>query len=435
MYCVSELELFEAAVVVGVVVGCFAVQIALVERRKRRKQAAAMKADPMFEAAMHEAKAATARQPLLSKFFGGILEATSFEEAVAACLANRFAGKGVSRTDLFAACRRALSDPYFSEHGWPAGTCIRRDCLAVMERDPACDAHVDVLLYFKGYAAIQAHRVARWAWDHDDKHLALWLQSRVSEVAGIDIHPAAEISCGVMFDHGTGVVIGETAVVGDGCTLLHGVTLGATGKDRGDRHPKIGKYVLIGAGASILGNIHVGDGAKVGSGAVVLRHVPSGATAVGAPAKIVGRAKEARPAEESDNGLVNVIPQRGNDDDVACVWREISKHAKPQARAIGVSAFSKALAEHGVPLKDIGELFFQLDADNDGLVSENDLKEHFPQKAQQYCAGCACPRKRALLADAICTAICKNSASPTWKSCTKDLAQPPKPAMLVPPVA
>jgi serine O-acetyltransferase len=158
-------------------------------------------------------------------------------------------------------------------------------------------------LYFKGYHALQAHRIAHWLWKQGRQTLAFHLQSRVGERFGLDIHPAARIGSGVMFDHATSVVIGETAVVGDDCSILHEVTLGGTGAAHEDRHPKIGKGVLIGAGARVLGNIQVGDGARIAAGSVVLEPVPAGCTVAGVPAKIVGKCACKEPAKSMDQSL------------------------------------------------------------------------------------------------------------------------------------
>jgi len=186
-------------------------------------------------------------------------------------------------------------------------TLLRADLLAVTERDPACLDAAHCLLHYKGFLGLQAHRVAHVLWTRGRKPLAHAFQSRCSEVFGMDLHPNATIGKGVMFDHGTGVVVGETARIGDECSLLHGVTLGGTGKKGGrDRHPKLGNCVLVGAGASILGNIRIGDRAKIGCGSVVLSAIPTGATAVGAPAKVVGRSKEAKPSVEGDSALEKV---------------------------------------------------------------------------------------------------------------------------------
>ena len=181
------------------------------------------------------------------------------------------------------------------------------DLRAVFERDPACKGYVQPLLYFKGFLALQSHRVAHWLWQQNREPLALYLQSRVSELFQVDIHPAAPIGCGVFIDHGTGIVIGETARVGDDVSMLHGVTLGGTGADRGDRHPKIGKGVLLGAGAKVLGNITVGDYAKVASGSVVLKNVPPHCTAAGVPARLVNCPTCEEPAKSMDHTLAEAV--------------------------------------------------------------------------------------------------------------------------------
>jgi len=213
--------------------------------------------------------------------------------------------------DIF---RRALFNPGDLELGHTMSEAVRHDVLAVLDRDPACDTILEVVLFMKGFAALVCHRAARQKWvqqlskgNKKKRSLtAFFLQSQASAIFGVDIHPAATIGAAILLDHGTGVVIGETARVGDGCTLLHAVTLGGTGKDHGDRHPKIGARVFIGAGAKILGNLQVGDGAKIGAGSIVLKSIPAGATAVGAPAKIIGRAQEQDPARDRDETLIHV---------------------------------------------------------------------------------------------------------------------------------
>mmetsp|Transcript_17496 Transcript_17496/g.38240 ORF Transcript_17496/g.38240 Transcript_17496/m.38240 type:complete len:573 (+) Transcript_17496:201-1919(+) len=233
--------------------------------------------------------------------------------------------------------RDALASPEL-EANHDMSSAIRADAEAIVRRDPACETLLEAIMFFKGFAALVCHRAARRKWPNKDSYgnamssealtdpattsksssssstkgdrfTALLLQSQAAAAFGVDIHPAASIGAGVVIDHGTGVVIGETATVGDGCTILHGVTLGGTAKDGSwDRHPKIGQDVLIGAGSSILGNIKVGNGAKIGSGSVVLRPIPSGATAVGAPAKIIGFAKEEKPGSDVDLALDEVEP-------------------------------------------------------------------------------------------------------------------------------
>ncbi len=173
---------------------------------------------------------------------------------------------------------------------------MRDDLHAVVERDSACESFHLPLLYFKGFHALQLHRVSNWLWLQGRRSVALLMQSRASMKFGVDIHPAASFGNGIMLDHATGLVVGETAIVGNQVSILQNVTLGGTGKEHGDRHPKIADGVLISAGAKILGNIRVGEGAKVGAGSVVLRDVPAHTTVAGIPAKVVGRPDSDRPA-------------------------------------------------------------------------------------------------------------------------------------------
>lgn len=181
------------------------------------------------------------------------------------------------------------------------------DLCAVLERDPAIRTPLQPFLYFKGFQALQAWRVAHWLWEQNRDTLAFHFQSRISELFQLDIHPAARIGKGVFVDHGTGIVIGETAVVGDEVSMLHAVTLGGTGAERGDRHPKIGRGVLLGAGAKVLGNIEIGDYAKVASGSVVLKPVPAGCTVAGVPARMVNCPTDATPARTMDHTLSDVV--------------------------------------------------------------------------------------------------------------------------------
>jgi len=181
------------------------------------------------------------------------------------------------------------------------------DLMAVAERDPAVKTLLQPFLYFKGFQALQAWRVAHWLWTEGRETLAFHFQSRISELFQVDIHPAARLGSGLFLDHGTGIVIGETAVVGDEVSILHAVTLGGTGAERGDRHPKIGKGVLLGAGAKVLGNITIGDYAKVASGSVVLKAVPAGCTVAGVPARRVNCPTEATPARTMDHTLADIV--------------------------------------------------------------------------------------------------------------------------------
>ncbi|HHE31230.1 MAG TPA: serine O-acetyltransferase [Chlorobaculum parvum] len=182
--------------------------------------------------------------------------------------------------------------------------CAACDMEATRERDPAAVNYFEIMLFLKGYQALQSYRLAHWLWQNGRKSLAYFLQNRMSEVFGVDIHPAAKIGKGILFDHATSIVIGETAVVDDNVSILHEVTLGGTGKESGDRHPKVGKSVMIGAGAKILGNIKIGEGAKIGAGSVVLDDVPPHYTVAGVPAHIVGRTEVPEPSLDMNQRLV-----------------------------------------------------------------------------------------------------------------------------------
>ncbi|MEM6389250.1 MAG: serine O-acetyltransferase, partial [Pseudomonadota bacterium] len=181
------------------------------------------------------------------------------------------------------------------------GNAARADILAVHERDPACHRFLQPLLFFKGFQAVQAYRMGHYLWRQDRRDLAYFIQMRVSETFGVDIHPGARIGQGIMIDHAHSIVVGETAVVGDNVSMLHSVTLGGTGKEEEDRHPKIGNGVLIGAGAKVLGNLKVGDCCRIAAGSVVLHDVPPCKTVAGVPAKIVGEAGCDQPSLSMDH--------------------------------------------------------------------------------------------------------------------------------------
>ncbi|XP_047954548.1 serine acetyltransferase 1, chloroplastic-like [Salvia hispanica] len=229
-----------------------------------------------------EAESAMKHEPLLSNLYhSAILSHSTLESALSNHLAVKLSTPYLSTAALAAAFHSLLESAAIR-------IAVRCDLAAVLERDPACLGYAHCFLNFKGFLACQAHRLAHELWIDGRAAAALLIQSRVSEVFAVDIHPGAAIGGGIVMDHATGVVIGETAVVGDYVTILHGVTLGGTGKEGGDRHPKIGDGVMIGAGAKILGNIVIGNNARIGAGAVVLKEVPEGATAVGNPARLVG---------------------------------------------------------------------------------------------------------------------------------------------------
>ncbi|MDR6102104.1 serine O-acetyltransferase [Agrobacterium larrymoorei] len=239
--------------------------------------------DPIWGSLLNEARTAAAQDPLLSAFFySTILNHHSLEESVIYRICEL-----LDHPDMQAVLLRQT----FSEmlHDWPEwGAVLRVDIQAVYDRDPACTRFIEPVLYFKGFHAIQTHRLAHWLWSKGRKDFALYLQSRSSSVFQTDINPQAKVGKGLFLDHATGLVVGSTAVIGDNVSILQGVTLGGTGKETGDRHPKIRSGVLIGAGAKILGNIEVGSCSRVAAGSVVLKPVPPNATVAGVPARIVG---------------------------------------------------------------------------------------------------------------------------------------------------
>jgi serine O-acetyltransferase len=193
---------------------------------------------------------------------------------------------------------------------WPEWSSVLRvDIQAFFDRDPACTRLMEPILYFKGFQAIQTHRLAHWLWNKGRYDFALYLQSRSSSVFQTDINPAARIGRGIFLDHATGLVVGSTATIGDNVSILQGVTLGGTGKESGDRHPKIGDGVLIGAGAKILGNIRVGNCSRIAAGSVVLKEVPSCSTVAGVPAKVIGTAGCSEPSRAMDQLISSLDSQ------------------------------------------------------------------------------------------------------------------------------
>ncbi|KAL5573019.1 hypothetical protein UlMin_022616 [Ulmus minor] len=234
---------------------------------------------------------AEAEPALASYLYSTILSHPSLDRSLSFHLANKLCSSTLLSTLLYDLFLNAFSDPALR-------SASVADLRAARERDPACVSYSHCLLNYKGFLACQAHRVSHKLWGQTRRPLALALHSRIADVFAVDIHPAARIGKGILFDHATGVVVGETAVIGNNVSILHQVTLGGTGKVGGDRHPKIGDGVLIGAGATILGNVNIGEGAKIGAGSVVLIDVPARTTAVGNPARLVG-GKE-RPSKHED---------------------------------------------------------------------------------------------------------------------------------------
>jgi len=254
------------------------------------------KEDAVWQRIREETAGHAADEPILASFLHAtILNHAKLERALSFHLANQLDSPTASSLLLREVMLEAFkSDPDILEK-------VRADLCAVMERDSACHELYIPFLYFKGFHALETYRVAHWLWQQGRESLALFFQNRMSSEFAVDIHPAAELGRGIMLDHATGLVIGQTAVVGNNVSILQSVTLGGTGKDEGDRHPKIGDGVLISAGAKILGNIRVGEGAKVGAGSVVLDEVPPHTTVAGVPAKVVGRPASDQPALEMEH--------------------------------------------------------------------------------------------------------------------------------------
>ena len=251
--------------------------------------------DPVWRQICAEAEAAVRDEPLL----GGVIHANVLHhETLERALAYRFALK-LASPELSEQLLREVADAAYRADA-SLGAAARADMMAVLDRDPACHRLIEPLLFFKGFQALQAYRVAHWLWRAGRRDFAFFVQTRMSELFSIDIHPAARVGQGIMIDHAHAIVIGETAVVGDNVSMLHSVTLGGTGKEDGDRHPKIGDGVLIGAGAKVLGNITVGRCSRIAAGSVVLADVPACKTVAGVPARIVGEAGCAQPARSMD---------------------------------------------------------------------------------------------------------------------------------------
>lgn len=254
--------------------------------------------DPIWQDILRETEKTVRDEPVLASFlYSTILNHRELENALSFHLANKLDSPTASALLVREVIEEALTTDT------AIGKAVRCDLRAVRDRDSACNSYSAPFLFFKGFHALQAYRVAHWLWKQGREALALFLQNRVSTEFGVDIHPAAKIGYGILMDHATGVVIGETAVIGNNVSIMQAVTLGGTGKEEGDRHPKVGDGVLISAGATILGNINIGCGAKIGAGSVVLQDVPPHTTVAGVPAKIVGHPKSEQPALDMNHGI------------------------------------------------------------------------------------------------------------------------------------
>ena len=252
----------------------------------------------VWQAMRAEAAAKSTEEPILGSYFHAtILNHERFGDALSFRLASKL-DNPMLPTMLI---RDVIAEAMASDGDILASALV--DVVATYGRDPACEDISTPFLFFKGFHALQAHRVAHWLWGQGRHTLALFFQNQISVGLGVDIHPAAKVGRGILIDHATGIVIGETAVVEDDVSILHSVTLGGSGKVTGDRHPKVRRGVLLGAGCKVIGNIEIGVGAKVGAGSVVLADVPPHVTVTGVPATVVGKPKEENPAFDMDHGL------------------------------------------------------------------------------------------------------------------------------------
>jgi len=264
---------------------------------QRQARAGALdKVDPVWARIRGEAEEIVRREPeLATLIFSTILHHDTLEAAVVHRVAERLDSPEISAEMI----RQAYADALEAEPG--IGEAFRADIVATVDRDPATNRFLEPVLYFKGFHAIQTHRLAHWLWSRGRKDFAYYLQSRSSAVFQTDINPAVSIGRGIFLDHATGLVVGETAVIEDDVSILQEVTLGGTGKEAGDRHPKICCGVLIGAGAKILGNIEIGHCARIAAGSVVLKSVPHNTTVAGVPARVIGEAGCPEPSRTMDH--------------------------------------------------------------------------------------------------------------------------------------
>jgi serine O-acetyltransferase len=270
--------------------------MAMASARANEQQQDLATLDPIWQCVRREATEAAENEPALGGFiFGTVLTAETLDAAIIHRVAKRLDHREVEAGTIEQAFREILAGDE------TIGRAFRADLAAVFDRDPACERYLEPLLYFKGFHALVTHRFAHALWSAGRRDFALYLQSQASKIYSIDIHPAAKIGIGIMLDHGHGLVFGETCRIGDNVSILHGVTLGGTGKAGGDRHPKIGDNVLIGAGAKVLGNIRVGDCSRIAAGSVVLKDVPACKTVAGVPAEIIGDAGCPEPARTMEH--------------------------------------------------------------------------------------------------------------------------------------
>lgn len=399
--------------------------------------------DPVFASVLADAAVIAAKEPALrSSVRRDILRHKTLERALSSILGHKMEGCGGHSARAWIAIFDEVYASRLSYEGAKTpGELARLDLAAICDRDPACLGPAHSLLFFKGFQALQAHRLAHALWAVGRKSLALAMQAVVSERLGVDVHPAARLGGGLLIDHATGIVIGETCIVGEDCTIMQGVTLGASGKERGDRHPKIGRDVLVGAHAMILGTVVVGDGAKVGAGSVVLKPIPPGATAVGVPARVVGRAQEQSAGRTVDHALrlVDVFGQvrmskGATDDDVGGggrgrgkeevvqlggegavggfkgkkatkgahrnrpawhdLWADVLDTGIHEKGFVSREELRERLAPFGCSESESDAVFWKLDANLDNKVDEEEFRERWEEAVVEVCPAKLCPEMR-----------------------------------------
>jgi serine O-acetyltransferase len=265
-------------------------------RKSDRKKSEIVTVDPIWSALSVEAEDLAQSEPALASLaHASVLKHARLEDALSYHLAKKLGSEDVNPMLV----REIFGEAFAGDAR--IGEAVRADLQAVFERDPACRSYVQAFLFFKGFHALQSYRIAHWLWTQNRRPMALYFQNRVSDLFAVDIHPAARLGRGIMMDHATGIVIGETAVVENDVSMLHGVTLGGTGKEDEDRHPKIRRGVLLAAGAKVLGNIEVGEYSRVAASSVVLKPVPPYTTVAGVPAREVGKVtRETPPSHDMD---------------------------------------------------------------------------------------------------------------------------------------
>jgi serine O-acetyltransferase len=254
--------------------------------------------DVIWQRLREESRQKAESEPILASYLHAtVLNHLTLEDALSFHLASKLATASLPAMSI----RQFMTEAF--DRSRDIRDAIRKDLAAISQRDPAAYGVSEPFLHYKGFHALEAYRISHWLWENGRHALACYLQNRISEIFAVDIHPAAKIGKGILIDHATSVVIGETAVVEDDVSMLHEVTLGGTGKTTGDRHPKVHRGVLIGAGAKILGNVEVGEGSKVAAGSVVLTDVPPHTTVAGVPAVVIGRPGSEEPSLEMDHRI------------------------------------------------------------------------------------------------------------------------------------